>query len=370
MAKAKRLPSGQWRTQVYSHSVPVIDKDGHQKEKRIYESFTADTKKESEYLAAEFALNKKRKARPMNLTLSEAIDKYIDSKDAILGPKTVSEYRKMKKVAFKDIMDTKVKDITPELLQKAVNTEAKRNNEKATKNPRPISAKTVKNEYGLISSVLSRYNKSLDLSDIKLPAKEAKIKELLPPETIFDMVRGTPIELPVLLAMWLSFSMSEIRGLKRSSITRDGYVTINQVIVDVDCKPVEKKQAKVFTRIRKHKIPDYIMQLINTLPSDQEYLVPLSGIAINRRFSYLLKKNNLPHMTFHDLRHINASVMALLHVPDQYAMERGGWKTDSTMKKVYTHTFSDERRAVDATIDRYFESQMQHEMQHETQKAL
>lgn len=362
MAKAKKLPSGQWRTQVYSHSIPlydgdgnpIIDKNGKQKEKRIYESFTADGKKESEYMAAEFALNKKRKARPENLTLSEAIDKYINSKDAILSPKTVSEYRKMKKVAFKDIMDIKVKDITEEFLQEAVNREAKRNNEKATKNPKPISAKTVKNEYGLVATVLTKYNKNLDLSEIKLPAKQATIKELIPPETIFNIVKGTPIELPVMLAMWLSFSMSEIRGLKRSSVTADGYIAINQVVVDVDCKPVEKKQAKVFTRIRKHKIPDYIKGLIDALPEDQEYLVPLSGIAINRRFSYLLKKNNLPHMTFHDLRHVNASVMALLRVPDRYAMERGGWKTDSTMKKVYTHTFSDQRQAVDEAIDNYF----------------
>ena len=47
-----------------------------------------------------------------------------------------------------------------------------------------------------------------------------------------------------------------------------------------------------------------------------------------------VRKNNLPHMSFHDLRHVNASVMALLKIPDKYAMERGGWKTDSVMKIV------------------------------------
>jgi hypothetical protein len=39
MAMAKKLPSGQWRTLVYSHK----DLDG----KRRYESFTADTKKKN-----------------------------------------------------------------------------------------------------------------------------------------------------------------------------------------------------------------------------------------------------------------------------------------------------------------------------------
>ena len=53
MAKANQLPSGKWRTRVYSHTEIV-----NGKEKRIYESFTADTKKESEFMAAKFAMDK------------------------------------------------------------------------------------------------------------------------------------------------------------------------------------------------------------------------------------------------------------------------------------------------------------------------
>ena len=49
----KETPSGQWRTLAYSHTETI---DG--KQKRIYESFTAPTKKEAEYMAAEFMLNK------------------------------------------------------------------------------------------------------------------------------------------------------------------------------------------------------------------------------------------------------------------------------------------------------------------------
>jgi integrase len=60
-------------------------------------------------------------------------------------------------------------------------------------------------------------------------------------------------------------------------------------------------------------------------------------------------------MSFHDLRHVNASVMALLNIPDKYAQERGGWKTDNIMKNVYQQTFSSERRNVDRLINDYFE---------------
>lgn len=62
----------------------------------------------------------------------------------------------------------------------------------------------------------------------------------------------------------------------------------------------------------------------------------------------------MEHISFHDLRHMNASVMLALGVPDKYAMERGGWETDSIMKSVYQNTFSSERLMVDKKIDDYF----------------
>ncbi|WP_455438063.1 tyrosine-type recombinase/integrase [Hungatella hathewayi] len=381
MAKAKKLPSGSWRCQVYSHSIPMTDKDGNpvfdsngkRKEKRIYESFTSDDptpagKREAELAAAQFAVKKERLKHTYNYTVTEAIDKYIKSSDAVLSPTTIQGYRSIQKNSFQDIMNMPLKKLTTELLKEAVNREARRPSNKRKKNSQPISPKTVSNSYGLLTAVINQYYPSLDCT-VRLPEKEIAIKDLIPPEVIMDVVKGTPIELPVLLAMWLSFSMSEVRGLTKSKSIHDGYITIEEVIVDIGGKPIRKKQAKTKTRIRKHRIPPYILDLINQLPEDTDELVTMSSQAIYSRFRRLLKKNGLPHMTFHDLRHVNASVMALLRIPDKYAMERGGWKTDVVMKKVYMHTFSPEREDVDNMIDAYFEKKMQHEMQHKNKKA-
>ena len=51
---------------------------------------------------------------------------------------------------------------------------------------------------------------------------------------------------------------------------------------------------------------------------------------------------------------MNASVMLALGIPDKYAMERGGWSTNTTLKNVYQHTFTEERRRVDEQIDGFF----------------
>lgn len=97
MAKAKKLPSGNWRVNQFI----CRNENG----KQVFESFTAPTKKEAEYLAAEFALkNKKpREAR----TLGEAIDLYIASREGILSDTTIAGYQKIRRNDFQDIIDRK-----------------------------------------------------------------------------------------------------------------------------------------------------------------------------------------------------------------------------------------------------------------------
>lgn len=348
MAKAKKLPSGTWRCQVYNYT----DDNG----KRHYESFTADSKKDAEFMAAQFAMEKEQRRHMSSSSLRNAIDVYIETSDAILSPTTIQGYRKIQKNAFSDIMEQPLKKLTRQSLQDAVNLEAKRPNAKR-KDKAPISAKTVHNEYGLITAVLNKYIPSLDCT-VRLPQVETHIKDLPLPDEIYAAVKGSEVELAVMLAMWLSFSMSEVRGLTKSKSIRGNYLVVEEVVVDVDNQPVTKRKGKTKTRTRMHRMPAYIQELISQTDPQEDHLVPMTRSQVYFRFTRLIEKAGLKPMTYHDLRHVNASVMALLQVPDKYAQERGGWKTDAVMKKVYTHTFGQERQRVDNMIDEYFEEQI------------
>ena len=62
MATAKKLPSGSWRCQVFSHYEYIKQPDGSVKKRRIYQSFTSNDptragKRKAEAMAAEFSLN-------------------------------------------------------------------------------------------------------------------------------------------------------------------------------------------------------------------------------------------------------------------------------------------------------------------------
>ena len=334
MAKAKKLPSGSWRVNQY------VGKGFEGK--RIYKSFTAPTKKEAEYLAAEYVL--KNKTMLERKILGSLIDAYIADRQSILSPTTIQGYQKIRRNDFQQLVDLPVDKIDNTVLQQAINWEAARK-----------SPKSVANAYGLISTVLRqnsyyRYN-------VTLPKKQKNKKDLPEPSEIFRIIKGTDIELPCLLAMWLSFRMSEVKGFKKSDIV-DGIITVNRVMVYVDKKYIVKDTAKTAGSKRSLRLPDYVLSLVEAVSDEQEYLVAMSGQAIYKRLSRLLEKNDMPHITFHDLRHINASVMMLLNIPDKYAMERGGWESDSVYKNVYQQTFSRERQEVDRKIDAYFYSQM------------
>lgn len=341
MATPKKLKSGRWRAQVYL---------GKQDGRNVYASVTADTKAACAFEAAKLKEKGLPAAHPLKLTVGEAVDQYIDSCKT-LSPTTVAGYRKTRRTMFPDLMDKPVSDLTSKAMQASINAEMTRK----TSRRHNLSAKTIKNAYGLISASL-RHVCGLSF-DVKLPKAAPRFLELPEPSAVMAAIAGTEIELPCMLALWLSLSMSEVRGLKYSSI-RHGCIYIDQVVVDVDGKPTEKARAKTASRNRFLALPSELLSLIRKTTDYDAYqrgeipdgfLWPYSHDKIRHG----LDKTGLG-ITFHQLRHLNASVMLQLGVPDKYAMERGGWSTPAVMKAVYQHTMSAERRRVDAAIDAYF----------------
>ena len=108
MPKAKRLPSGNYRTQVYAGK----DENG----KPRYESFTAPTARESELLAAQFKADLNRK-KQTDRTASEAIDGYISAKEAVLSPSTIKAYKSQAKIRYDSIRNKSIRKLTSEDLQ-------------------------------------------------------------------------------------------------------------------------------------------------------------------------------------------------------------------------------------------------------------
>lgn len=341
-----QLPSGKWRVWV-QYSL----KNG----KTVRKTFTADTKAEVAYKAAEFELNKDE---PQNLkmTVGQAARKYIEMSEPILAPTTIAGYEKILRDYFKEFQLLDIDALSDQVCQTYINREIKR----PSKRGGTLSPKTVNNAWGFISSALHTV---CDLQfRIRLPKNMPKSIILPEPSVVVKAVKGSSVELPCLLAIWCSFSMSEIRGLKCSDLKRN-VLTINRVKVDIDGYPYVKENAKVASRLRSQEMPPYLLKMIKRTPAYERYeetgiddfIIDMNSTQIRRKFQQLIRSAGYD-MTFHQLRHLNASVMLALGVPDKYAMERGGWSTPYVMQNVYQHTFTDTRKAVDRKINNYFES--------------
>ena len=333
----EKLASGNYRCKIYLGT----DENG----KRITKSVTRPTAKEAR-LAADVLAAEYKQHKSGNISLEQAMEEYISLKSNILSPSTLHAYQAIAKHHFKDISRFNIMQLTENDIQKAINKES------ATCSP-----KTISNMAGFLSAVLKTYRPAFRYN-ITIPRKTRKLKALPQPAEILKAVHDTSSELPVLLAMWLTLRMSEIRGLRKQDIQGD-ILTINQVKLNVSGQDIIRQQAKTATSIRRLRVPPYILDLIKQLPEEQEYLITVSAKTVSKRFHKILEANNIPQIAFHDLRHLAASVMLQLNIPDKYAMERGGWSTDSTLKNVYQHTFSQERRNIDNMIDSYFTNEIE-----------
>ena len=293
MATAKKLPSGSWRVNQYIGK----DEDG----KRIYKSFTADTKKEAEYMAAEFMID-------YNLTISVPT----------------------KRITVKEAMEN-MKDLSP---------------------------KTIRNLHSMFLSTIKTVDKRLTF-DVRLPQKYQPDIYIPTEEEVRLLIqesKGTLLELPILLAAYMGLRRSEIVALEWKSVDmKKKRLQVNSATVIGADNKTYTKQPKSAAGKRTIDIPSIVFDAMKRHKKDDAvHVVPLTGAAIFERFRKMQKKLGMKEFRFHDLRHYNASIMLALGIPDKYAMQRIGHASNTILKNVYQHTMEQKQNEFSEALDKYF----------------
>lgn len=319
MASAKKLPSGSWRVNLYIGKTA----DG----KRQYKSFTANTKKEAEYLAAQYNqlhIDVNRSEMP----LKQAVEEYIKSKENVLSPSTVKGYNAVMNNCVQDLMALKLRDITVQDIQQAFNIMAKTH-----------SPKYCRNAHGLISAVLKLHRPELTFHTALPPKKKKDIyvpdeKEV---KSIAQLAVGTNIEIPLLLATQCGLRASEISGLELHHI-HDDHIDIKQARVDGTGGAV-LKAPKSYSGYRCVPIPPEIAEVLRQ-NADGNRIYNATSVVISKRWLHFRDKHKLSkHLNFHALRHHFASRCLLLGMPQKYIAEMMGHNSVDMIERVYQHTF-------------------------------
>lgn len=327
---AKKLPSGAWRVQVMVDGARVSVTD-------------PDPKVAQAKAAAMKAKLTEASKAPAQLTVGEATDRYIELKTGVLSPATIAGYKRIRKNALAPLADIKLPNLTQDRVQRVISELSRKK-----------SSKTVRNAHGLLSAVLAEYKPEMTLRTT-LPQKkryEVHIPTDAEISAIIQAAHSTPMELPILLAVWLGLRASEICGITWDCVD-ENTLHIKQAKVAGENGPV-LKATKTYSGDRYLRLPQPIVDLIQAQPRTDEFVVHLTGQAIYKRFVRLCEKAQLPHFRFHDLRHANASVMLALGVPDKYAMERMGHATANMLKTTYQHTMRTRQEQIADQVDAYF----------------
>ncbi|NLB91300.1 MAG: site-specific integrase [Clostridiales bacterium] len=338
MATAKKTKTG-WGIQIY------IGKDSSGK--RIYKRFNASSKAAVEFLAASYREEASRRNTPAKITVGEAIDDYISSKDAVLSPKTIKEYKGFRRNYLQSLMRIPLGELTQANIQNAVNTDAK-----------VFSPKTLRNSHGLLSSALGaampdfKLNTTLPMKkkiEISIPTNE-EVKTLLA-----STEKDNDLQKAILLGAFAGMRKSEICALSYNDINeKSNRIKINKAKVQSPTNEWVIKGTKTYSSTREIKVSPEVIQTLLAKQSSM-MVIDCSPDALTSRYRRI--KNSLGFsFRFHDLRHYYASVMLSLGVPDKYAMQQMGHGTTNMLKTVYQHIMSDKKAEIETQITDHFSS--------------
>jgi len=333
MAKAKKLPSGSWRVQA---SITI---DGV----TYRESFTSKSKGQAELQAKQWQVEIREKRDTDKITLREACDRYIDSKLNTLSPTTIREYRRTAANYLQSIMHTKIKQLTREAIQTAINIEAAH-----------LSPKSVRNIHGFLSAVLSMFRPDFILNT-RLPEKQ-EFEPRLPTEEdikkLLNSIKGTDLEKAICLAAFGPMRRGEVCALDSNDIDCCKVKVTKSVVMDKNKKWITKSP-KTKAGNREIEYPQFVIDLFKDC---EGRLINYNPNSLYNAFSKALKRNGIPHFRFHDLRHYGASILHALGYPDKYIMARGGWKSTNVLNQVYKHTLKQQQKNFDAVAIKHFEN--------------
>ncbi len=330
--KATKLPSGSWRVRV------EIESEG----KRRWKSFTAPTRKEAEFLAAQYAYTQKEQNKPQDMTIGGAMDAFIDARTAVLSPSTIRGYRQIRRCYFQDIAGMKLRDITNAYIQREVNAIA-----------RTCSPKTVRNACALLTAALGAYHPDFTVR-VDLPRKikqEISIPSKEDVQRLLTAAQGTPLESAILLAAGYGLRRGEICALTFQDIDTQNYtISISKSYAKDDHNQWVIKAPKSYAGTRTISVSPNLVSRLYANRTDSQRICPVVPDTITDAFIRLCKAQGI-QCRFHDLRHYNASIMLALNVPDKYAMERLGQATPGLIKAVYQHIMSDKRQEVSVIVN-------------------
>lgn len=346
----------------------IVSVGGRADRKRYCKTVTYKTKKELKKLYDEFEAEC-QKTPLTDITVKDLLESYV-SHCKTLGRKatTIHGYQVTAERCYPLLGTVLAKSLTTYRLEKFV----------AEMSSNGLSAKTIKNTIGLLSAAFAHAVKigqldSNPCSRLTLPKGQPKDIRILYLEEIpkfLEAISSVDLNEKVAyeLALFLGLRRSEILGLREADVDIvKGLIYVHNTRHRVDGIDIEQDtKTKKSTRIL--ALPDILIldlaRLIETHRQFEyekvDYLIQdgfgnaLGHQALASRLARLEKKNGLPNVTLHGLRHTYASLLHSQGVDMANISANLGHGNLTTTMNIYTHIFqsaSNASRGIANTIN-------------------
>lgn len=339
MAKAQKLPSGNWRCRA-----TVTDENGVKQT----QSFTAETARKAETLAKMWQEGMYHKAKAhSSVTLNEAITQYIETcRCAGMSPATIRGYITTQRNAYELLASRSIDRITVQDIQRQINERSK-----------TCSPKTLRNDLGLLSVVFKQNGIKLDFDALRLPKHEKKemvipsddqVRQLL--EAVYD---DDDMYIAIMLAAVMGLRRSEICALRWEDVIHGdtgSCLSLTKALVPDGAGNYIVKQPKTSAGKRTLPVPSVVDAQLRRRRRLSPFLVSISPAAITARYEKLSASLGI-HCRFHDLRHYHASVMIREGVPEKYIVADMGHASFDMVRNVYGHVMAEKQAEINAKMD-------------------
>ena len=260
------------------------------------------------------------------------------------------------------------------------NIQQSRSDNKDTKNVgKKFSSKTIHHYHEVISSVLTKAvkwqfiesNPARRVEVPKVKYTEAKHYNLEQAKNMLELLGDEPLKYQILinLALLCEMRRGEILGLEWSDIDfKNNTLKIKRTIQYVTGRGVITKEPKTQKSRRTISVPLSIINKLKKHRNDQrkaqikwgslwinsdrvftaEDGAPMFPDTPSKWFAKFLKNNELPYITFHQLRHTGATLMISEGIDIRTVSARLGHSRTSTTLDIYSHALqAKDRQAAD-----------------------